>query len=95
MFHMVAHITGLLVLAFFVLFAAGKAEGFVRLLGTILGWWLVILAVLLIVACVTRPMFGGKPFDMDIQGMHGWIHHDGTQPDQQPAQPAPPKPRGH
>lgn len=91
MFHVVAHVTILLVLAFFILFAAEKADGFVKLLGTVLGWWLIIVAVLIVVACVTRPMFGGKPFGIDIHAMHGtWVH-----PDEQPASPAPAKPGGH
>lgn len=91
MFHIVAHITVLLILAFFVLFAAERAQGFVKLLGTVLGWWLVIVAVVIVVGCVTRPMFGGKPFGMDIAGMHGsWMHHD-----EQPMQPAPASPKSH
>ena len=93
MFHLVAHVTLVLVLAFFVLFAAGKAEGFAKLLGTVLGWWLVVLAVLFVAAFATRPLFGGKPFGMDVHGMHrGWMHHA----DQEPAAPpAPAKPAGH
>ena len=99
-FHVVAHITLLLILAFFVLFAAGKAEGLVKVLGTILGAWLILVAAVVIVAVVTRPMFGGKPFGLD--GMHawhdGWQHHGWMHPEGQPAQPAPAtpaKPAGH
>ena len=39
------HATVLAVLAFFVLFAASKADGFVKLLGMILGAWLLLLMV--------------------------------------------------
>ena len=43
--HTLAHITLGATLGFFVLFAASKAEGFVSLLGKILGIWLLLLAV--------------------------------------------------
>ena len=62
----VLHVTLFLTLAFFVLFAAQKAQGLVKLLGTIVGVWLLILAVLVIVACVTAPMFGGHPFGLPM-----------------------------
>ncbi len=93
-FHVVAHITILLIVAFFILFAASKAEGLVKLLGMLLGGWLVLVAVLIVVACVTRPMFGGKPFGMDMHALHGgWMSHEGMmQSDQQPAPAATPAP---
>src|SRR5262245_3822226 len=56
----VLHVTLFLVLAFFVLFAAQKAEGLVKLLGNVVGVWLLILAILVIIGCVTAPMFGGR-----------------------------------
>jgi hypothetical protein len=83
MIHLVAHVALLLILAFFILFAASKAEGFVKLLGTVLGYGLLLVAVVAIAACVTRPMFGGKPFGMDMHG--SWMHHGWTHPDQPPA----------
>lgn len=111
MFHLAVHIALLLILAFFVLFAASKADGFVKLLGMLLGYGLLLVAVLGIVACVTRPMFGGKPFGMDMHDMHaGWMHHGWMHPDQPPVPattpapaavpapapaPAPAKPAGH
>lgn len=64
----VLHVTLFLVLAFFVLFAAQKAEGLVKLLGNVVGVWLLILALLVIAACVTAPMFGGRPFGMPMGG---------------------------
>jgi hypothetical protein len=77
-FHLVGVVTVLLIVAFFILFAAGRADGFAKLLGTVLGYWLVLIALLVIVGHVTAPMFGGKPFGMDMHGMHGgWMHHDG------------------
>ena len=75
-FHVAAHVTVLLITAFFVLFSASKAEGLVKLLGTVLGLWLFLVSVLIVVACVTAPMFGGKPFGMDMMAAHGgWMRH--------------------
>ncbi|MGD0189530.1 MAG: hypothetical protein ABSD74_02190 [Rhizomicrobium sp.] len=91
--HVVAHVTLLLILAFFVLFAASRADGFVKLLGTLLGYWLVLVAVLIVAACVTRPMFGGKPFGMDMHGAHGdWMHHGWMHSDQAASPAAAPAP---
>ena len=83
--HFVAHITGLLVIAFFVFFAASKADGLIKLFGMLMGAWLVIIAVLMVVAGV-----------MHAGGWHGgWMHHDWMHSDQMqtaPAQPAPAQP---
>lgn len=66
------------VIAFFVLFAAQKAEGFVALLGRILGIVLLVLALLILTASITAPMFGGRPFGMHAeQSMHGRYMRDG------------------
>lgn len=62
----VLHLTLFLTLAFFVLFAAQKADGLVKLLGNVVGVWLLILAVVVIVGCVTAPMFGGRPFGLPM-----------------------------
>ena len=89
----VHHLILVVVLAFFVLFAARKADGFVKILGNVLGYLLLILAVLWIVWAATAPTFGGRPFGMTTMGyMHpgmeqGWGHHMWGPP---PAQPAPP-----
>jgi hypothetical protein len=91
MIHVMAHVVLLLILAFFVLFAASKADGFVKLLGMLLGYGLLLVAILVVVGCVTRPMFGGKPFGMDMHG--GWMHHGWMHADQPPVPataPAPP-----
>ncbi len=63
------HVTLLAVVAFFVLFAAQKAQGLVKLLGNGVGVWLLALAALALLAAVTAPMFGGRPFGMSM-GRH-------------------------
>lgn len=60
----ILHLTLILVLSFFVLFAAQKATGLVKLLGNIVGVWLLVLAVLIVVGHATAPMFGGRLFGM-------------------------------
>jgi hypothetical protein len=102
--HAVMHATVAGVIGFFVLFAAGKAEGIVKFVGTILGWWLWILAVLSIVCVFVCPMMGGKMGEK--WGMHGdWMHPAAAtapaapadtaaapaKPDAAPAAPAAPK----
>jgi hypothetical protein len=64
----VLHVTLFAVLAFFVLFAAQKAQGLVKLLGNIVGVWLLLLAVLVMLASASAPMFGGRPFGMQMGG---------------------------
>lgn len=64
----VLHVTLFAVLAFFVLFAAQKAQGLVKLLGNIVGVWLLLLAILIVVAGATAPVFGGRPFGMPMGG---------------------------
>jgi hypothetical protein len=92
---LIHHATAALIVAFFVLFAAGKSEGLVKLLGTVLGLWILVLTIVGVVGIVTAPMFGGKPFGMDFHGMHDhWMHHDGgpgmtPPPAGTPMQPAP------
>jgi hypothetical protein len=62
------HVTLLLVVAFFVLYAAQKAQGLVKLLGNVVGAWLMLLVVLAVAAAVTAPMFGGRPFGLSHGG---------------------------
>lgn len=77
---LVAHVTGLLILAFFILFAASKAEGLVSAFGRILAAWLFLLAVLHIVWHFAPGVFGKY-----APGMQGhWGHHWG-----EPAAPPP------
>ncbi len=47
--HIVLHATALVVVGFFVAFAAQKASGGLKSLGTFLSYWLYLLAVLVIV----------------------------------------------
>jgi len=84
------HVTVLLILAFFILFAAQKADGLVALFGYALGVWMLIVAVLHVAAFFMPGMMGMKG-DM----MHGrWMHHwaGEAQPQTAPAAPAQPAP---
>ena len=64
--HAVLHATVAGVIGFFVLFAASKSDGIVKLVGTLLGWWLWIIAVLSIVCVFVCPTMGDKGV--------GWMH---------------------
>lgn len=91
---LIAHVTILLVVAFFILFAASKAEGIVALFGNVLGVWVVIVAILHIVGFFMPGMMGMKGPGMMHDGMmHGhWMHHwdgDAQTAPATPAQPAP------
>jgi hypothetical protein len=69
----VLHATVLGILAFFVLFAAGKASGFTALLGRLLGYWVLLLAVLGLVIGIGSAVTG-KPM-MGMMGDKPWMHH--------------------
>jgi hypothetical protein len=101
------HLTVLGVIAFFILFAASKAEGFVALLGRLLGYWILLLALAGLVFGVFHAVTG-KPVMGGGWMMHhrGW-HHEGPPgtwdepvpppagapaPEKQPAAPEPAKP---
>lgn len=71
----IIHATFISIIAFFVLYAAGKASGFTKTLGTVLGYWVLIIAVIALAGGVTAQMNGGKPFGMDPPMM--WGHHHG------------------
>lgn len=84
----IIHVTLFLIVAFFVFFAASKAEGFLAIFGRILGGWLLLLAVLHVVVTFVPgiiPGFGPGTFRGPM--MHGPWHDWQT-----PAQPATPKP---
>jgi hypothetical protein len=84
--HLVLHVTMLLIVAFFIFFLAQKADGFVSLLGNILGAWVVIIVVLHIVAFFVPGMMGMKSTGM----MHEhWSHGWGGKSDGATVQPAP------
>ena len=80
LFFAIHHAIVLAIVAFFVLFAASKAAGFVKLLGNVLGYLLLVVAVLWIVCAATAPMFGGHPFGFSMmEKMHpgmapAWDH---------------------
>ncbi len=94
-FGAIHHVLLVAVFAFFVLFAASKAEGFVKILGNVLGYLLLIAAVLMILCAAIGPMFGGRPLGI-MGGMHpgmgqGWGYHMmQSAPPAQPATPAQP-----
>jgi len=94
--HFVLHAIGiatvLLIVAYFIFFAAQRSMGLVSAFGTLLGIWLIIIAGVIVAGAVTMPMFGGKPFGLDFPDHHGrWMHPDGPEApppgDAAPAQP--------
>ena len=98
---MLMHVTILLIVAFFVLFAASKAEGIVSLFGYLLGAWLVLGAVLHVVGFFMPGALGMKPGPHEGTMREHWMHHWGEQqaapapaaaPAAKPATPAPKKP---
>jgi hypothetical protein len=83
---LIAHVTILLVVAFFILFLAQKADGIVSLFGNILGAWVVIIAVLHVVGFFVPGMMGTMHGGM----MHEhWAHDWGGKSDTAAPQPAP------
>ena len=86
LFFAIHHAIVLSLVAFFVLFAASKADGFVKILGNLLGYLLLIVAILWILGAATAPMFGGHPFGISMMDhMHpgmgpGWDHPAGPPP---------------
>jgi hypothetical protein len=92
---LIMHVTLMLIVAFFILFAAQKAEGFVALLGNVLGIWVVIGAILLILSFFMPGRFGMMGPMHDRMAHGPWMHHWGEPPPApappaQPAQPMPP-----
>ena len=77
-----AHATIIAIIGFFVLFAASKASGLVKLIGNVLGIWLFVLTALAIVAAV---LWGGHGHVTMGYG-HGWMTPSGAA---SPAAPAP------
>jgi hypothetical protein len=74
------HLTILAVVAFFVLFAASKADGFIKLLGNVLGGLLLIVAVLGAVGGASAPFLGGRPFGIVLPEGR-WMHRHGDRQD--------------
>lgn len=92
-FGLIAHVTALLILAFFILFAASKADGLVSALGRILAAWLFLLAILHIVGHFAPGVFGNKAFGPGMMHDHWMMHHwDQQAAPAAPATPAPAQP---
>ena len=94
MFGVILHALGAAVIGFFVLFAAEKANGIVKLVGTLLGWLLWLLAIVCVVWAFVGPTMGEK-------GMGGWMDRmhgtppaavEPAKPEAAPATPAPATP---
>ena len=96
MFGMLIHALGVAVIGFFVLFAAERASGIVKLVGTILGWLLWLLAIAGVVCALIGPTMGDKagPW-MEKWGMHGQppATAEPAKPAPAPAAPAPAQPK--
>ncbi|HEX4862365.1 MAG TPA: hypothetical protein VFV07_14105, partial [Rhizomicrobium sp.] len=84
---MILHALAVAVIGFFVLFAAERASGIVKLVGTVLGWLLWILAIAGVVCAVIGPDMAGKWMDR----MHGTppAAAEPAKPEAAPATPAP------
>jgi hypothetical protein len=81
LFMAIHHALIVAIVSFFILFAASKAGGFVQIFGNVLGYLLLLLAVLLIVWSVAAPLLGWHGF---------YPHHDMMHPWNQPQQGPPP-----
>ena len=93
---MIMHIAALLIVAFFIFFAAQKADGLVSLFGYVLGA-LLVLGALFHIAGMFVPSLGMKIGMHDEGMMHGhWMHHEDAggapSPVTAPAKPATPAP---
>lgn len=93
----VLHVTVLAIIGYLLLWTASKAQGLVAFLGWLLGLWVFVLAILSVVAVATAPMFGGRPFGMEMMHGHdGWMHHwnrgDESGPPNGPSRPSPSNP---
>jgi hypothetical protein len=61
------HATALVVFAFFVWFAAARSTGWLKMLGNVLGAWLVIIGVVGLVMAIIAPGMGWHG-----RHMHNW-----------------------
>src|SRR5271156_2311273 len=73
---MIMHIAALLIVAFFIFFAAQKADGFVSLFGNILGVLLVLGAVVHIVGMFVPGMAMKMEMRGDDMTRGHWMHHE-------------------
>lgn len=78
---MLAHATLLAVVAFFVLFAASRAAGWIKALGSALGIWVLIVAGVGLICAVAAPFVGGflpqHAFGPGMMQAPGMIRGDG------------------
>lgn len=88
-------ITLLVVLGYFVLLSSANAAGRVQTFGKYLSIWIFALAALVVIGIATAPVFGGRPYGMDMMrgGMHGMMMRDmmmkrSPDPAQRPAEPS-------
>lgn len=90
-FHFLHVILGALILSFFVLFAASKAEGLVSLFGNILGVLLLLIGILAIVCIVWMHLQGDKAHEWMDRMHHGaWGGPPGMHDDDAPPPPQTP-----
>lgn len=54
--------TGVAIAAYVTLYFAGRSEGGMRTFGRVLGGWALLIALVLAVAALSSPFFGGRPF---------------------------------
>jgi hypothetical protein len=90
--HAVIHLLACLTVAFFILFAAGKADGLVKLFGNVLG---IVFILIGIAGVVLGVMHHGDHDKMMGDRMHGWDApwmHGQPPPSAAPANPATPAP---
>ena len=66
-FHALMFATFVAVVGFFVLFAAARAAGAVRTIGSVLGWWLIVLAAIGLIGGIVATVTG--------HGGMGWRRH--------------------
>jgi len=87
------HVLAIAVAAFFILFAASKAEGFVRFLGNLLGWILLLGAILVLAAAIYTVTTGQHPPWLDR--FHGgeMMHGNEQSPGAPTSQPEPARPQ--
>src|SRR5690349_13312963 len=79
------HALAIATIAFFILFAASKAEGFVRLLGNLLGWIVLLVAILFLAMAASDMTTGQRP--PWLERAHGWMMR-GNEGETAPTQPA-------
>jgi len=89
----IMHVAMILIVAFFIFFAAQKADGLVSLFGNVLGALLLLGAALHIVAMFMPGVLGMKPDMMHDGMMRGhWMHHMDAPATATPAPAAAPAP---